>query len=109
VNEKKARELLAARSNGICELCSAARATNAHHRKNASQGGQWTPSNLLHLCGSGSTGCHGHVTTHPQVSREQGWSVPSRLDPAETPVWVAWRGWVFLDDTGSIEQAEETA
>jgi hypothetical protein len=109
MNEKKARELLAERSNGVCELCSANRATNAHHRKNAGQGGPWAPSNLLHLCGSGTTGCHGLVTREPKKAREQGWSVPSWGDPARTPVWLAWRGFVFLDDTGHIEEAEETA
>jgi hypothetical protein len=106
VNEQKARAILAERSEGVCEVCSSARATNAHHRRGLGQGGTWTPSNLLHVCGTGTTGCHGHITTHPAVSREQGWSVPSWRDPAGVPVWLARHGWVLLTDTGSIEDLE---
>lgn len=106
MNERKARAIVAERSDGICELCSRTRATNWHHRKGKGHGGLWAPSNGLHLCGSGTTGCHGHVTTHPRVSREQGWVVPSWADPVETPVWVARHGWVFLDDHGTFETEE---
>lgn len=104
--EVEARRLVAQRSGGVCEVCGNATATNFHHRKGKGQGGAWAPSNGLHLCGSGSTGCHGHVTTHPQVSREQGWSVPSYLDPLRTPVWLARHGWAFLDDHGTFENEE---
>lgn len=106
MNEKKARTVLYARSDGVCEVCSRARATNAHHRKNTSQGGLWTPSNLLHLCGSGTTGCHGHITTNPQISRDQGWAVPSWRNPEEVPVWVARRGYVLLTNIGTYEALE---
>ena len=105
MNERKCREVVYARSNSVCEMCGGARATEAHHRMNRSQGGKWTPENCLHLCSKD----HRYVTEHPQVAREQGWAVPSHGDPATTPVWFAWRGWVFLDDTGHIEEAEETA
>lgn len=108
MNEKQAREIVYERSGGVCEICASARAVNFHHRQARGRGkvGAWTPSNGLHLCGSGSTGCHGHVTTHPAVSREQGWSVPSWRNPADVPVWIARRGWVLLTDTGSIEDLE---
>jgi len=106
MNEKKARALVYARSGGICEVCSRARATNWHHRKNQGQGGLWCPTNGLHVCGSGTTGCHGHITLHPAVSREQGWSVPSWNDPADTPVWLALRGWVYLQADGSVVPTE---
>jgi hypothetical protein len=109
MNERKARELLYQRSSHVCELCSSRRGTNAHHRKPRSLGGLWTPSNLLHLCGSGSTGCHGYVTTNPQIAREQGWSVPSWADPARTPVWIAWREFVFLDDHGNYQNEDGEA
>lgn len=105
MNEKTCREIVRERSGSVCEMCGGARATEVHHRKNRSQGGQWAPANCMHLCSKD----HRHVTTHPQVAREQGWSVPSHRDPADTPVWFAWRGFVFLDDTGNIEQTEETA
>lgn len=97
MNEKLCRRLVQERSNSVCEMCSIARAAEVHHRKNRSQGGQWTPSNCLHLCSK----CHRYVTTNPQAAREQGWAVPSYADPAKAPVWVAWREFVFLDDHGN--------
>ena len=96
---KHQRKLLAIRSSGVCELCGAAQATNFHHRKNRSQGGKHELSNAMHLCGSGTTGCHGMVTEHPLRAFDNGWSVRSRFTPAEMPVKV--RGeWVLLDDLG---------
>jgi hypothetical protein len=95
------RELLTLRSLGVCELCGAAKATNFHHRKNRSQGGAHDLSNALHLCGSGTTGCHGMVTEHPQDAFDNGWSVRSFAVPAETPV-KRMGSWVLLDDLGYV-------
>ena len=95
------REKLRARSLGLCELCGREWATNWHHRKNRSQGGTNELSNALHLCGSGTTGCHGMVTEHPIEAFDNGWSVRSRFVPAETP--VKRQGlWVLLDDHGCV-------
>ena len=102
MNEKKCRVIVRERSGSVCEICSRARATEVHHRKNRSQGGQWTPENCLHLCSEH----HRHITTHPQAAREQGWAVPSFRDPADVPVWVARRGYVLLTDTGTYEELE---
>ena len=98
---KKVREALKERAGDCCEICNAP-ANNAHHRKNRSQGGQDVLSNLLLLCGSGTTGCHGWVTNHPRTSMERGWSVPSWRDPAETPVTVYCTRLVLLSDDGSV-------
>ena len=46
-DEREARRLLAERSDSVCEVCGNQAATNAHHRKNRSQGGRWEASNLL--------------------------------------------------------------
>jgi hypothetical protein len=105
LNIKKARELLYARSNRACEMCDRARATEAHHRKNRSQGGDWSPENLLHVCHS----CHVHVTTNPAAAREQGWAVGRNFDPADVPVWIAGRGRVFLDASGGVTPIERNA
>lgn len=78
-----------------------------HHRKNRSQGGEWTPSNLLHLCGSGCTGCHGYIGSNPSESYEQGWMVRRIDDPSKSPVWLFGWGFVILTDTGGIELFEE--
>ena len=106
MNEKQARALVYERSGGVCEVCSRARGTNWHHRQNQGQGGTWCPSNGLHVCGSGTTGCHGRITTHPAAAREQGWAVPSWADPATTPVWLARQGWAYLAADGSTTTTE---
>lgn len=102
------RETLRARSLGVCELCGAATATNFHHRKNRSQGGKNNLANALHLCGSGTTGCHGLVTQHPADAYTNGWSVRSGFDPATVPVKRMGR-WVLLDDHGCVIPAKESA
>ena len=99
---KKFREKLAERSGGMCELCWLQPATNWHHRKNRSQGGDDRLSNAMHLCGSGTTGCHGRVTSNPTESYHFGWSVRSGSTPSEVAVFRAWR-WVYLDDVGGLE------
>lgn len=105
MNQKLARALVYERSQGVCEVCGRARATNWHHRQNASQGGLWCPSNGLHVCGSGTTGCHGMITVNPRIARERGWSVPSWGNPIETPVFLAGQGWVLLKDDGAFEES----
>ena len=96
------RRLLRQRSDGACECCGLQLATNAHHRKNKSQLGADSLSNLLHLCGSGTTGCHGYITEHPAESYLKGWSVRSTEEPRDSP--VLYRGsLVILDDLGNLE------
>jgi HNH endonuclease len=95
------RRRLRERSEGYCEKCGLEWATNAHHRKNRSQGGRDDLSNLLLLCGSGTTGCHGWITEHPAEAYEKGWSVRQPNDPARMS--VLYRGFaVFLDNLGNM-------
>lgn len=101
MREPQARKLVYARSQGRCEICDAREATNFHHRQ--SHGRIWTPQNGLHLCGSGTTGCHGWVTEHPRISRDLGWMVSNFLPttaPGETPALVCGRWCVLLRDGG---------
>ena len=102
MNERTTREAVRIRSGEICEICHRQRATNMHHRKRA--GRVWTPSNVLHLCGSGTSGCHGMVTdTNGRAAefKANGWIVPSWEDPFETPVRM-WNGMYYLDDEGGM-------
>lgn len=93
--EARARQLVAARSGGQCELDAADPATDMHHRKNRSQGGAWAPSNLLHICREH----HTWITTHPVLACKQGWAVRRGGDPATVPARLA-QGWALLDDLG---------
>lgn len=100
--EMAARRLVRERSGGICEVCGAARATNYQHRKNRSQGGQWSAANGLDDCGSGTTGCHGFIHANPAKSYAAGWSVKGAFDESSTPVRTV-RGLVLLDNEGGYE------
>ena len=66
------------------------------------------PSNLLSLCGSGTTGCHGDIESNRTLAYEKGWIVKRDHDAAETPVEIsidmpgvaAIKKMVFLTDDG---------
>lgn len=97
-----------------CEMCGKPGANNAHHRRNQSQGGRDTLSNLLLLCGSGTTGCHGFVTTEPQIAKRMGWTVRRISEPEDIGVWrfdhtVGTRVCVLLDDQGNYQPVESAA
>jgi transposase-like protein len=87
------------RSNGACERCDAARATDMHHRKNRSQSGKWHPANIVHLCAL----CHVEITANPKASRESGFSIRQHEDPADIPLIYRRGPRVRLCDKGSIE------
>ena len=99
--EKEARRLVAERSGGICEICSQARATDWHHRRNRSQGGTWVAANGLHLCRP----CHRMVTETRTDFYDLGWLVRSWEDEQSIPVSTA-NGWVLLDDQGGRTAVE---
>jgi hypothetical protein len=47
------------------------------------------PRNLVRLCGTGTTGCHGWVESHRAFARHEGWLLRS-LDDLDTPLVNAW-------------------
>lgn len=94
-----ARPIVAKRSGGMCERCGAARASDMHHRK-LRRHGDHGPANLVHLCGSGTTGCHGWVHANPAAALLEGFICPSWEDPRKQRVKHAWLGLVTLDDDG---------
>jgi hypothetical protein len=44
------------------------------------------PSNLMAICGSGTTGCHGWLESHREHAYEKGWLVHRWDESAEVPV-----------------------
>lgn len=93
-----------------CGLPLSVESGSRHHRQRRAIGGH-TPANLILLCGSGTTGCHGWVHAHPERARSSGWIVRSAgaLIPAEVPMLTVCAGhwsalvWVRLDDRGRRE------
>lgn len=116
MTEQRARLAVRERSQGRCEACGRQPAQGVHHRQPRSAGGSWSPANLLDLCGSGTTGCHGLVEAHldpigpartPDVSTyELGLHVRRGQNPADVPVRlnhpVYGAGWWWLNDDGTL-------
>lgn len=63
------------------------------------------PSNLVVLCGSGSTKCHGHVESHREIAYAEGFLLYRAQEPTEVPV-AASEGWVLLDNEGARRTVE---
>lgn len=58
------------------------------------------PSNLLLLCGSGTTGCHGWVESYRNDAREFGFLVRRGVDPQTVPI-ISPSGLIrYLNDEG---------
>jgi hypothetical protein len=103
--EARARAIVMQRSGGLCEavvpgVC-LGKAASIHHRRKP--GRLWNPSNLLHLCGDGTIGCHGWIEAHPALAHEDGLWLFEGEDPATTSCHMRWenqRSWWFLDDEG---------
>jgi len=111
--ERYARHAVYNRSGGVCEVMVPGRclyrATNYQHRKNRSQCAKdelWIAENGLHVCGSGTTGCHGWIHQFPRRSYELGWSVRHAHDPRRIPVF--YRGYAapqILESDGTFRDA----
>lgn len=73
------------------------------HRKPRGMGGSSnpeinSPANLLWVCGTGTTGCHGWMERNRTEALAAGWLVPSAVKAESIPVQT-WDGrFVFLDD-----------
>jgi hypothetical protein len=74
-----------------------------HHRLNRSQGGLWTPANILHICRQ----AHTAIGSDPKYAAGQGWSIRNRRNPADVPLWLAGRGFCFLHDNGHVTEAPD--
>lgn len=56
------------------------------------------PSNLLLVCGSGTTLCHGVIENYRAGAVAAGWLVLSRVDPATVACLITRDRWVYLAD-----------
>lgn len=101
------RRLAVERSMGRCEVCGGSLndwyGASVHHRRPRGMGGSRDPatnaaSNLIVLCGSGTTGCHGDIERNRVRSRRNGLIVGSRMKPIEIPVLLRGEWWLLTDD-----------
>lgn len=106
MNEKTCRAIVYERSGWLCEVwipgVCLGRASNYQHRKGKAHCRKdelWAPENGLHVCGSGTTGCHGYIHQHPRESYSKGWSVRSFNNPEQCPAMVRGEP-LFLMDYG---------
>ena len=111
-------DLVWSRDEGSCTRCGRGLqpsqrgiAWSVHHRSPRGMGGSKTswinaPSNLILLCGSGTTGCHGWVESNRDVARESGWLVPRNgvLVPRDVPVLYGDGLWFLWDDGGKYRE-----
>lgn len=77
-----------------------------HHRRPRGMGGSKRPStnspaNLLTLCGTGTTGCHGYIESHREQALEAGYLLTQQQHPDQEAVFTH-RGWMLLDDDGGF-------
>lgn len=100
MNEKKCRQIVAERSEGMCERCCRGGHLTVHHRKKRSQGGLWTPDNCVAVCGHGTAGCHGWIEHNPAKAAAKGFHVRPWQEPDKVP--LHWRSseWVLLLENG---------
>lgn len=90
---KKIRMAVLERDEFLCQRCGLwiGELTwySLHHRDPRGAGGTALPDtmpNLVTLCGTGTTGCHGYVESNRTESYEFGWLVPNGVTPEEWPV-----------------------
>lgn len=80
---------------------------SVHHRLRRSQGPDHTIQNVIILCGSGTTQCHGWVHANPTDARAGGWMLSGRQEPLAVPVLIAGQRWVYLTSTGLYHDVRE--
>lgn len=59
-----------------------------------------SPANLLLLCGSGTTGCHGWVESNRAEARDLGLLLYRAQDPVQIPVQLRYGTTRLRDDGG---------
>lgn len=105
------RELVIARAGWACDRCACplvGKLYSLQHRRARGAGGRRggvldTPWNLVVLCGSGTTGCHGLVENRERETEgyARGFAIRGEVvDPAGHPIFRHLREWVIpaLDD-----------
>lgn len=102
------------RAKGLCEICSKplnqSWGVSIHHRRPRGMGGTKRTntnnlSNLVALCGTGTTGCHGWIESHREDAYERGYIIKSSVEDLESVIFEHGTfGKCLLKDDGSVER-----
>lgn len=109
-----ARKIAVERDGMMCRRCCRhiRGESSIHHRLPRGMGGSNSlagsarverPCNLVRLCGSGVTGCHGWIEQNRDAAYRTGWLVHRWADPAEVPILDRFGRWWRLDDHGGLD------
>lgn len=101
MSETRTRAIVKERSIGRCERCGHPGA-EMHHRKNRSQMGRWSASNIVLLCRP----CHHWVGMNPNAAGLVGLHVLSYENPADIPIRTGDVPFLLDDDGGFIACCE---
>lgn len=71
-----------------------------HHRKKRRFPDADRVENIVILCGTGTTGCHGWCHSHDREARATGWVVSSWDKPAERPLITLDQRMIMLTEDG---------
>lgn len=113
---KATLEKVWAREASACLICHAPLVRggggySVHHRRPRGMGGSRdpvaaSPANLVLLCGTGTTGCHGRVERSRDWYRDVGLLVPQGTDPATVPIRLPGRGELWLEFDGGTRRTD---
>lgn len=102
------------RGNYRCERCGKDAlhfGISVHHRRPRMMGGSKNPdlhrpANLIVLCGSGVSGCHGWVESNRQTARREGLLIQKVESAEEIPFKDSESRWWLLDNSGQKRQLD---
>lgn len=62
---------------------------------------------MVYVTGSGTTGSHGFIESHPQAASESGFHVRPWENPADKPLLLHGKTWVKLNANGTYDMEDE--
>lgn len=110
---EETRFLVYARAGYRCERCFkkllGVFGASVHHRRPRMMGGSkkpelHKPANLIVLCGSGTSGCHGWVESNRDKAREHGYLIHKVSSAEEIPFRDNAGIWYLIDNNGLKRQ-----
>jgi len=96
------------RDDYCCVRCGRWIDGGSRHHRQLRRFGDHSTANLILLCGSGTTGCHGWVHAHPKISYENGWLVHGWHESAAVPLLTYGGRWRLLNSEGSYSHMTPT-